>query len=147
MTRNILIIIALCLGIFALEYFTSQSPEVSTTIVQSGSVQTGSQVSQTGWVSQVSDSVRSKVSKILQDTEVIETLDRIDRTKPRYRQDNAIFTNRERRLQIQTDRSYYREWTVETPGSRDRGPRRIIVGEGWEVYFSDDHYRSFTRIR
>jgi hypothetical protein len=43
-------------------------------------------------------------------------------------------------------RGYYREFTVHTAGSRDRGPRRIITGDDGELYYSDDHYRSFRRI-
>lgn len=44
-------------------------------------------------------------------------------------------------------RGYYREYTVETPGSSDRGARRIIAGDGGEFYWTPDHYRSFERIR
>lgn len=44
-------------------------------------------------------------------------------------------------------RGYYREYTVETPGSSDRGARRIIAGDGGEFYWTSDHYRSFERIR
>ena len=120
MTRNILIIIALFLGIFVLEYLSLQSPQVSAPRAQTGSTQTGSRIVGTGGASQISDAVRSKVDTILKDREVRETLNRIDRTKPRYHQDNAVFMNREKTLKIQADISYYREWTVETPGSRDR---------------------------
>jgi guanyl-specific ribonuclease Sa len=37
---------------------------------------------------------------------------------------------------------------VETPGSRDRGARRIIAGGDppIEYFYSDDHYRSFRRF-
>jgi ribonuclease T1 len=41
---------------------------------------------------------------------------------------------------------YYKEYTVETPGSPDRGARRIVAGSGGEFYYTDDHYRSFRRI-
>jgi guanyl-specific ribonuclease Sa len=61
-----------------------------------------------------------------------------------HRQDNSVFGNRERRLPDRP-RGYYHEYTVETPGSRDRGARRIITGgtppEIW--YYTDDHYESF----
>ena len=62
-----------------------------------------------------------------------------------YRRDGVIFENREGRLPTRA-RSYYREYTVPTPGQRDRGPRRIIVGASREFYYSDDHYRSFRRV-
>ena len=63
-----------------------------------------------------------------------------------YKQDGATFANRERRLPLRAN-GYYREYTVKTPGAKDRGPRRIVAGNGGEFYYSDDHYRSFWRIR
>jgi ribonuclease T1 len=42
---------------------------------------------------------------------------------------------------------YYREYTVKTPRARDRGARRIIAGNGGEFYYTEDHYRTFARIR
>lgn len=80
-------------------------------------------------------------------------LDRIARGGPhRYRQDGGVFHNRERRLPEQP-RGYYREYTVDTPGSDDRGARRLITGGGIpgesppaEYWYSDDHYRSFRRF-
>lgn len=65
-----------------------------------------------------------------------------------HRQDGAVFQNRERRLPSRP-RGWYREYTVETPGSRDRGARRIVTGGNppGEYFYSDDHYRSFRRIR
>jgi ribonuclease T1 len=73
---------------------------------------------------------------------------------PYPRKDGTTFGNFERRLPLQP-RGYYREYTVPTPGRRDRGARRIIAGEGrvgnvarsGEYYYTDDHYRSFRRIR
>lgn len=62
-----------------------------------------------------------------------------------YRRDGIEFQNRERRLPIQ-GRGYYREYTVPTPGSRDRGARRIVSGQAAEYYYTADHYRSFQRI-
>jgi ribonuclease T1 len=43
-------------------------------------------------------------------------------------------------------RGYYAEYTVITPGSTDRGARRIISGDGGEFYWTQDHYASFERI-
>lgn len=64
-----------------------------------------------------------------------------------YRQDGGVFQNRERRLPPQP-RGYYREYTVETPGSPDRGARRLITGgePPHEYWYTDDHYRSFQRF-
>jgi ribonuclease T1 len=69
-----------------------------------------------------------------------------------YRQDGATFGNFEKRLPLQA-RGYYREYTVPTPGARDRGARRIVAGAGGdartsgEYYYTNDHYRTFRRIR
>jgi ribonuclease T1 len=62
-----------------------------------------------------------------------------------YARDGAIFGNRESRLPRRS-RGYYREYTVKTPGARDRGPRRIVTGRGGEYYYTEDHYRTFRRI-
>src|SRR5690606_2280771 len=64
-----------------------------------------------------------------------------------YRQDGGVFQNRERLLP-ERPRGYYREYTVDTPGSRDRGARRIVSGghPPVEFFYTDDHYRSFRRF-
>jgi len=67
-----------------------------------------------------------------------------------YPKDGIVFANRERILPPQR-RGFYREYTVATPGARDRGARRIVCG-GREpsapqaCYYSNDHYASFHRI-
>lgn len=68
-----------------------------------------------------------------------------------YAKDGVVFGNRERLLPRQP-RGFYREYTVKTPGSRDRGARRLICGgqppTAPEVcYYTADHYASFQRIR
>lgn len=78
--------------------------------------------------------------------EAQDTIRLIDRGGPfPYRQDGAIFQNRERLLPIKPS-GYYHEYTVETPGSPDRGPRRIVTGDGGELYYTADHYDSFKRV-
>jgi ribonuclease T1 len=62
-----------------------------------------------------------------------------------YRRDGVVFENRERRLPSQP-RGHYREYTVPTPGSPDRGPRRMVAGADGALYWSPDHYRSFRRV-
>lgn len=77
--------------------------------------------------------------------EARETLALVRRGGPfPYRKDGATFGNFEQRLPVRA-RGYYREYTVPTPGARDRGARRIVAGGG-EYYYTDDHYRSFRRI-
>ena len=63
-----------------------------------------------------------------------------------YQKDGSVFGNRESLLP-KRERGYYREYTVRTPGARDRGARRIIAGRGGEYYYTEDHYRTFRRIR
>lgn len=63
-----------------------------------------------------------------------------------YKRDGVVFGNRERRLPSRPS-GYYREYTVPTPGARDRGARRIIAGTQGEYYYTDDHYNTFRRIR
>lgn len=62
-----------------------------------------------------------------------------------YDRDGVTFENREGLLPAQP-LGYYREFTVPTPGSDDRGARRVIVGAGGEEYYTEDHYDSFYRI-
>ncbi|TJZ54616.1 ribonuclease [Streptomyces piniterrae] len=63
-----------------------------------------------------------------------------------YPQDGTVFDNREGILPDQ-DSGYYHEYTVETPGSPDRGARRIVTGEkNNEDYYTADHYESFDLI-
>lgn len=75
-----------------------------------------------------------------------ETIRLIDRGGPfPYDRDGITFGNRERLLPIRAD-GYYREYTVITPGSPDRGARRIVAGRGGELYYTDDHYESFRQV-
>ena len=66
-----------------------------------------------------------------------------------YDKDGLVFGNRERSLPIRA-RGYYREYTVNTPGSRNRGTRRIVCGgeprKPDACYYTADHYASFRRI-
>jgi ribonuclease T1 len=67
-----------------------------------------------------------------------------------FAKDGTTFGNRERILPAQR-RGYYREYTVRTPGARDRGPRRIVCGGPKPAtpdacFYTEDHYASFRRI-
>ena len=68
----------------------------------------------------------------------------------RYSKDGSVFGNRERLLP-RRPRGFYREYTVPTPGERDRGARRIVCG-GKEVrqpetcFYTRDHYATFQQI-
>lgn len=68
-----------------------------------------------------------------------------------YRKDGSVFGNRERLLPLK-QRGYYREYTVKTPGSPDRGARRIVCGGDKPTvpdacYYTADHYASFSLIQ
>jgi guanyl-specific ribonuclease Sa len=80
--------------------------------------------------------------------EALATLALIDAEGPfPYRRDGVTFENREGRLPT-ARRGHYREDTVPTPGSRDRGARRIVAGGDPPdaFWYTADHYRSFRRI-
>jgi ribonuclease T1 len=62
-----------------------------------------------------------------------------------YTRDGIVFGNREGLLP-RAPHGSYREYTVKTPGRRDRGARRIIGSARGEFYYTSDHYRTFRRI-
>ena len=66
-----------------------------------------------------------------------------------HEKDGVVFGNRERLLPVHK-RGFYHEYTVKTPGSRDRGVRRIVCGGQPTTpdtcYYTADHYASFRRI-
>lgn len=75
-----------------------------------------------------------------------ETIALIDAGGPfPFRRDDTVFQNRERLLPLH-EQGYYREYTVITPGSPDRGARRIVAGSEGELYYTDDHYDSFREV-
>jgi len=83
--------------------------------------------------------------------EAREVLVRIHAGGPfRYERDGVVFGNRERLLP-QKARGYYHEYTVPTPGARNRGARRIVCGGPKTApvacWYTADHYQSFARIR
>lgn len=63
-----------------------------------------------------------------------------------YPRDGVVFGNFEKRLPKQP-RGYYHEYTVKTPGVRNRGARRIVCGRAADCYYTADHYQTFKRIR
>src|SRR4051794_3820172 len=104
-------------------------------------------------------------AKVLKDAKVVDfgkvihrgridpnlTLDRVKAGKKlEHRNDGAFFRNREGNLPTRKDRNYYREFvhfTREVKGLRFPGPQRVVVGKKGEVYYTGDHYSSFTRVR
>jgi ribonuclease T1 len=68
----------------------------------------------------------------------------------RYDRDGVVFGNRERLLPAK-NRGYYHEYTVHTPGTKNRGARRVVCGGPKTTpdacFYTDDHYQTFKRIR
>ena len=67
-----------------------------------------------------------------------------------YPKDGVVFGNFERVLP-RRERGFYHEYTVPTPGSRDRGAQRIVCGgfrptQPEACYYTADHYVSFKLI-
>lgn len=62
-----------------------------------------------------------------------------------HARDGSVFANREGLLPLAVQGTY-REYTVMTLASRDRGARRIVAIEHAEFYYTEGNYRSFRRI-
>jgi len=85
-----------------------------------------------------------------------------------YDHDGIIFSNREGRLPPMPH-GHYKEYTLVIPGRKEgdapvpvevgtstfttgeifsgRGPERLVIGGGREIYYTPDHYISFVQIR
>jgi ribonuclease T1 len=103
--------------------------------------------SQTGWQAY---SAAAEISVAELPRQGRETYELIRRGGPfPYGKDGAVFGNRERLLPVGR-RGFYREYTVPTPGSRDRGARRIVCGGPVKAphacFYTADHYASFRKI-
>jgi ribonuclease T1 len=76
----------------------------------------------------------------------LDTLELIESGGPfPYAQDGSTFQNREGILPSQPS-GFYAEYTVETPGSDDRGARRIVAGDDGSRFWTADHYASFEEV-
>jgi len=95
----------------------------------------------------------AKMTKILSKDlphEAHETLKAIKKGSPYpFSKDGTEFKNFEKRLPIK-ESTYYQEFTVPTlvptPNVTDRGAKRIVVGKNGEIYYTDDHYQTFTEV-
>ncbi|WP_083646884.1 ribonuclease [Kitasatospora sp. CB01950] len=89
----------------------------------------------------LADVCRSKLP-----SQALDTLSLVAKGGPYpYRSDGIVFENRESLLPRQSN-GYYHEFTVVTPGSDDRGTRRVVTGNAGEQYWTADHYGSFQEI-
>lgn len=62
-----------------------------------------------------------------------------------YPQDGQIFPNQQGLLHARSG-DYYREYTVPTPDEPDRGSRRLITGNGGELYYTADDFKSVLPV-
>ncbi|MFI8080417.1 ribonuclease domain-containing protein [Kitasatospora sp. NPDC086009] len=97
-----------------------------------------------GWVP--TDPALADVCRTKLPAQAVDTLGLIAKGGPYpYRSDGIVFENRENRLPRKAS-GYYHEYTVVTPGSGDRGARRVVTGGTGEQYWTADHYGSFLEI-
>jgi ribonuclease T1 len=59
--------------------------------------------------------------------------------------DGIVFSNAGRQLPREKS-GYYHEYTVTIPAATTRGARRLITGQGHELYYTADHYRTFVLV-
>lgn len=87
----------------------------------------------------------------------------VDCEKLPFKEDGQIFYNKENKLP-QMPKGYYREYTLIVPKDADkefyvgdtlytaypsfgvRGPERIVIGGGKDIYYTPTHYESFVKI-
>lgn len=67
----------------------------------------------------------------------------VERVAPGYAIGGDYFQNREGLLPKADGRQYY-ECDIDTDGGRSRGSKRIVFSNDGLVYYTTDHYRSFT---
>ncbi|MFF4378695.1 ribonuclease [Kitasatospora sp. NPDC001547] len=97
-----------------------------------------------GWVP--TDPAMADVCRTKLPSQAVDTLTLIAKGGPYpYSRDGVVFENRENRLPRKAG-GYYHEYTVVTPGSNDRGTRRVVTGGSGEQYWSADHYATFQEI-
>lgn len=114
-----------------------------TTANSGSSTQSGDQ----DWSSETEPTISATINVDDLPPEAWDTMALIDQGGPfPYGKDGSVFQNREGRLPDH-DMGWYREYTVDTPGSSDRGARRIVGGDDGVLYWTADHYDSFAEIR
>jgi ribonuclease T1 len=90
------------------------------------------------------------ITKAQLPAEATETMRLIKAGGPFPFADDGILFRNTAALLPKHPRGYYHTYTVLTPGSTDRGQRRIVCGgprkQPVDCYYTDDYYASFKRI-
>ncbi len=91
-------------------------------------------------------SYAANASKAKVTPELQKTIDRIKSggSNP-HPNDGIVFKNREGLLP-QRSQGYYREYVHPTPGVSGAGSQRVVVGSNGEIYYSQDHYKTFVKL-
>ena len=69
----------------------------------------------------------------------------VEKYAPGYAIGGDTFGNREGLLPKASGRTYY-ECDIDTNGSSSRGAKRIVFSNDGLIYYTDDHYESFTLL-
>lgn len=147
----VLVVVALLTGRGLGDPGTSSASPGSRGVAKSSARPTGAATRSSGPATRTAVDPASGLPLVDLDTlprQVGDTVRLIDRGGPYpHRQDGVVFGNRERVLPRQAS-GFYHEYTVETPGSDDRGARRVVTGDDdRQFFYTGDHYVSFVRIR
>ena len=79
--------------------------------------------------------------------EAATVLDEITKGGPfEYPKNDGVVYNNFEGVLPKEKAGYYHEYTVPTPGASNRGTRRVITGSSGELYYTGDHYSTFSRI-
>ncbi|MCM2356850.1 MAG: RHS domain-containing protein [Geobacteraceae bacterium] len=60
--------------------------------------------------------------------------------------DGGVFENREGLLPRKNS-GYYKEHVVPTPNTNGPGPQRVVTGQGGEVFYTPNHYKTFIPVK
>ena len=78
--------------------------------------------------------------------DITDELRRIARgIKDEHQRDGSVFGNYDGHLP-RKEKYYYTEFVHRVGSSRSAGPRRIVIGEDGDIWYTADHYDSFTRV-